>query len=333
MKRLKIAINGLGAIGRMLLRLLIDDSRFQIVAINDPASHHNLINLLNRSLQNHNWSRNQFKYEKNILYYQKQTITCLQFQRPIDCKWDQFDCDLVIEASGRFTSYNDLQQHLQAGAKQVFLTTNFHDPIWATKTVIYNFNHSEIDLNQPILSLGSCTSHCLLLTLKTLQKTLKFQTVNATSIHAMTNQQALFDRLNNHYVTSRSILNNILPATTNANKIIHTLMPNLKIAINALRVPVSIGSLLQLNLILQTPIELTTFHHQLSQLQTASFQVNNSNLSAIDIVGNSAAAIFDPKLTVKNGNLLQIGIWYDNEFGYVSQIYRFLVFFVNSKIN
>ncbi len=325
MRKLKIAINGLGIIGRLIVQTLIDDHRFQIVALNDPASPLYLAPFLNRfpsQLQ----PAGRFTFHDGQLNYCSQTIPYTRYAQPIGQLWGKTDCDLLIEASGRFNSFSTLQTHLQAGAKRIFITTNFQEPELFAQTLIYNFNHHLFNHQKRLWSFGSCTTNSLLLTLKACQSLFAFSSIQALTIHSVTNQQTVLNRLATQLANSYRILDNLLPARSNATRILKYFFPSCQSHVAALRVPTTSGSLLILNLGLKAPIDSTLLLHHLQQASNSSFQIRTTPLTLIDLRAQKTPVLLDWTLTVNHKTNLQLGIWYDNEIGYVQQIYQTLIY-------
>lgn len=327
-RKLKIAINGLGTIGRLIVQTIIDDQRFQIVALNDPSPPAYLVRLLNHVPQN-NTLNSTFTYQNGILSYQKYPIRYTQLSMPVPQLWSTSACDLLIEASGRFTTLSALQQHLQAGAKRVFLTTNFQDEALFANTLIYNFNHHLFTWEQPLWSFGSCTTNSLFLTLKACQPLCQLTSIKALSIHSATNQQSVLDRLGTNLANSYRLLDNLLPATSNAHRLLKAFFPNAQTHVTGLRIPTTAGSLLSLNLGIRQPISSQQLLDHLHHAQNSSFQISFQPLTLLDIRNQKTTAILDWSLTVKHKLNLQLGVWYDNEIGYVQQIYKSLIYFSN----
>ena len=323
MRKLRIALNGLGRIGRLIFQTLLPDQRFEIVAINDPAPPAAFL----RSLQQFP-SKSRFSYAQQTLKGHCYQIRYTQFLTPPPNFWGAVRADLLIEASGQFTSLNRLKLHLNAGAKRVFLTTNFLDPVLFPQTLIYNFNHETFNWTTQLWSFGSCTTNALFVTLKALSSLLKLTRINVLTIHSVTNHQPLLNRLSSDFLTGAGILDNVIPVPSHAADLLKIFFPACATNVTGLRIPTSTGALLLLSLNFKSPIDLFTLRTHLQTQTNASFQIQFTPLTLAQIRGMKTPAVLDWSLTVLQTYYLQLGVWYDNEVGYVQQIYQMLNYLV-----
>ena len=328
---LKIAINGLGRIGCLLFKELIGHSRVQIVALNDLKSGAQLAYLLNHATDNYSKHHPKFTFANGFLHYGSYAVLVTHHAYPQQCPWQQLKVDLVFEATGQFRKITQLQQHLTAGARQVLLTTNFQDVSPNYKTLIYNFNHQTYRSTDQIIALGSCTTNCLVLSLAALRQVVQFDQVWVQTIHAITNEQSLLDRLHEQPHLRRSVLNNIIPTPTKANAGIRLFFPDLEVIVSAVRVPVNVGSLLNISLVVKQPLDASSLHKRLQSCVNASFNITDRHFVSSNIIGNPVMAVLSTQLTQVANQLLKIGVWYDNEFGYVGQLVRFLNYLLKQQ--
>ncbi len=324
---MKIAINGFGRIGRLVFRIMEEDDFFDIVAINDLTSTEDLAYLLKYDT-NHRGYFKEVSYDDESIIVDGKKIKVFSEKDPSNLPWKELDIDLVFECTGKFTGYEDLLKHIEAGSKKVILSAPAKGNV---KTVVYGVNDDIIGVDDNILSAASCTTNCLAPVLKLVNDNFGIERGFMTTIHAYTNDQATLDiphKKGSHSRRGRACAMNIVPTSTGAATAIGKVIPSLdgKLQGGAIRVPVSDGSLIDLSL------ELT---EKVSEEEINSMFMNNENdtlkatfdpIVSSDVISTTYGAIVDLSLTkvveADGKQMVKIVAWYDNEMGYSAQMVR-----------
>jgi len=334
-KKIKIAINGFGRIGRVFFRLVANHPEIQVVAINDLAEQENLRYLL--------------KYDTS---YRESSLDCERvFQKvqffaepdPRYLPWKDLDIDIVVEATGVFNTYSKANAHLEAGAKRVILTapvkeelknfTGIPEYTVVGKTILMGINDEELK-NCQISANGSCTTNAVSPVLQILDRTIGVDKAVLNTIHSYTSTQKMVDSSNKKdYRKGRAGAQNIIPTSTGAA--IATTLVIKKLAGKfdglALRVPTVLGSLVDLTFVAKRE---TSFEEVNLILRQASqekrwqgiFTVTDEPIVSSDIIANPYASIADLSLTkVVAGDLIKVLIWYDNEMGYATTLIKHIL--------
>ena len=324
---MKIAINGFGRIGRLVFRIMEEDDFFDIVGINGLTSTEDLAYLLKYDT-NHRGYFKEVSYDDESIIVDGKKIKVFSEKDPSNLPWKELDIDLVFECTGKFTGYEDLLEHIEAGSKKVILSAPAKGNV---KTVVYGVNDDIIGVDDNILSAASCTTNCLAPVLKLVNDNFGIERGFMTTIHAYTNDQATLDiphKKGSHSRRGRACAMNIVPTSTGAATAIGKVIPSLdgKLQGGAIRVPVSDGSLIDLSL------ELT---EKVSEEEINSMFMNNENdtlkatfdpIVSSDVISTTYGAIVDLSLTkvveADGKQMVKIVAWYDNEMGYSAQMVR-----------
>lgn len=324
---MKIAINGFGRIGRLVYRIMENDSFFDVVAINDLSSSEELAYLLKYDTNHRNYDKEVTFDDDGIIVDGKRTKVFAE-KDPKNLPWKELGIDLVFECSGRFTKKEDANLHIEAGAGKVIVSAPCKGDV---KTVVYNVNDDIIDSEDSIISAASCTTNCLAPVLKVIDDSFGIEKGFMTTVHAYTNDQATLDIAHKKGIKERrgrACALNIVPTSTGAATAIGKVLPNLdgRLSGGALRVPVSDGSLIDLSL------ELT---EKVTEDEVNSVFLNNASetikptfdpIVSSDVIGTTYGAIVDLSLTkvleVNGKQLVKVVAWYDNEMGYSAQMVK-----------
>ena len=244
---LRIAINGFGRIGRMVLRALYENNYkgLKVVAINNRASTETSAFLLERDTVHGKFNHN-IKYTKDEIIIGKDRIQCYQENDPINCPWDDDKIDIVLECTGKFNSKDESFKHIEAGAKKVIVSAPCKD---ADQTVVYGVNHKNISKQDRIISVASCTTNCLAPLAFAIHKNFKIEKGYMTTIHSYTTDQRLLDNSHKDLRRARSAPNAMVPTSTGAAKSLKMIIPELANKIDgiSIRVPTPNVSLVQLS--------------------------------------------------------------------------------------
>lgn len=325
----KIGINGFGRIGRLVLRRLLETSSSNdVVAINDLTSPKVLAYLLKYD-SNYGpfpWS---VDFSDNALIVNGKTIKVFAEKDAQNIPWKAEGVEIVVECTGFYTSAEKSQAHIDAGAKKVLISA----PAGDIKTLVYNVNDDTLNASDTIISVASCTTNCLAPMAKALNDAFEIKVGTMTTIHAYTGTQALVDGPRGKDLrASRAAAENIIPHTTGAAKAIGLVIPALvgKLKGHAQRVPTKTGSVTELVSILGKKVTVDDVNAALKKAteNNESFGYTNDDIVSTDIIGTHFGSVFDATQTevTEAGDLqlVKTVAWYDNEYGFVTQLIRVL---------
>lgn len=329
--KIKIAINGFGRIGRSLFRLLLDHPEIEVIAINDLADSRTLSHLLKYDSIHGVLKRTVTFTEKNILVDGK-TYPLTNHASISEITWG--DVDVVIEATGKFKSKEQLQKHITSGAKKVILTVPpLDDDI---KTIVWGVNETLLDGSEKIISNASCTTNNAAPMIKIIDELCGVEQAYITTIHSYTTDQSLHDQPHKDLRRARAAGQSIVPTTTGAAKALTKVFPHLSDVIGGcgIRVPVPNGSLTDLTLNVKNETSIEEIN---KAFKTASknylkgiLEYTEDPIVSIDIIDNTHSCIFDAQMTSVIGKFVKVIGWYDNEMGYSSRLID-LVKYISKK--
>lgn len=334
-KKIKIAINGFGRIGRIFFRLVFNHPDIQVVAINDLAEKDNLNYLLKYDTP---YGKCPWDCERAF-----QVVQFFNEPDPRYLPWKDLAIDVVIEATGVFNTYQKANAHIEAGAKRVILTapvkeetktsTNLPNYDIVGKTILVGINDEELK-NCQISANGSCTTNAVSPVLQILDRTIGVDKAILNTVHSYTSTQKLVDSPNKKdYRRGRAGAQNIIPTSTGAAIATTLVIKKLvgKFDGLALRVPTVLGSLVDLTFVAKketNPEEVNSILKQASQEKRWQdiFTTTEEPVVSSDIIANPYASIADLSLTkVIAGDLVKVLIWYDNEMGYAKTLIKHLL--------
>jgi glyceraldehyde 3-phosphate dehydrogenase len=313
---MKIAVNGLGRIGKLVARLLLEEDFCQELSINSnkitPKIAAYLLNY--DSIQGPLKEKLLVKEEK--LYYKGKEIKLSAKSQLEELNWEGID--LVLEATGAFNSRSEAKIHLEKGAKAVLVSAPCKN---ADSTIVMGVNKISGSTKGKVISLGSCTTNCLVPLVKILDESFGIESAFMTTIHAYTNDQALLDSRHQDLRRGRAAESSIIPTSSGVTKVIEELLPNLagKIDGVALRVPVQNVSMIDLSWISKKQASVEDINNRMKQAAEKLPKIlayNEEPLVSIDFNQSSFSAIFDATQTRVVDNLVRIAAWYDNERGF-----------------
>lgn len=327
----KVAINGFGRIGRLALRLMIDNPEFEVVAINDLTDAKTLAHLFK-----YDSSQGRFNGEIEVkdgafVVNGKEIKVCAE-RNPENLPWGALNVDIVLECTGFFTTQEKAGMHLKAGAKKVVISAPATGDL---KTVVFNTNHEILDGSETVISGASCTTNCLAPMAKVLNDKFGITKGFMTTIHAYTNDQNTLDcpHAKGDLRRGRAAANNIVPNSTGAAKAIGLVIPALagKLDGGAQRVPVITGSLTELVCTLDKKATKEEINAAMKAAANESFGYTEDEIVSSDVIGISFGSLFDATQTkvmeVNGEQLVKVASWYDNEMSYTNQLIRTLNFF------
>lgn len=326
---IKVAINGFGRIGRIAFRQMIVDNDFDIVAINDLTGAEDLAYLLKYDTNHRSFHEDEISFEGDeIVIAGKKRVKVYAEKDPANLPWKDLDIDLVLECTGLFTDKEKASAHITAGAKKVIISAPAKGDL---KTIVYNVNHEILTSDDQIISGASCTTNCLAPVLNLVNKEFGVEKGFMTTVHAYTNDQATLDIAHKKGIKARrgrACAANIVPASTGAASAIGLVIPDLlgKLDGNAMRVPVSDGSIVDLTLELKKNTSEEEINKLFENNRSETIDITYDPIVSSDILGKKLGALVDglstKVITVNDKQLVKILAWYDNEFGYTAQMLR-----------
>ncbi len=322
---MRIGINGFGRIGRTVFRILNKQQDFTVVAINDLADDDALAYLLKYDTVM-GPLRDSVSVNNGILSTTNHKVKMLNERDPAALTWTELGVDVVIEATGVFRTREQLQAHLDAGAGYVILTVPAKDEI--DFTVVIGVNEDRLTSEHKIISNASCTTNCLAPMAKVLNDAFGIEYGVINTIHAYTNDQRLADVPHSDWRRSRAAAENIIPTTTGAARAVGVVLPELKGKLDgiAMRVPVPDGSIVDLNVELNTDVSADDIRQAVKEASATDrlnsiLQYEDTPIVSSDIIGNPHSSIFDaPFTSVLDKRFVKTLNWYDNEWGYSNRV-------------
>ena len=322
---LKIGINGMGRIGRMIVRSIYENHNGKIIIkhINNRSNSEVCAGLLKYD-SIHGKFNGEIKSGSNYLRIMKDRISYSQYLKVNDIDWKKYGVDFVLECTGKFNSKDHLQSHLKNGAKRVIVSAPCNK---ADKTVVFGVNQKTIKKNDKIISAASCTTNCLAPVVDVLNK--NFLIINGfmTTIHAFTSDQRILDNSHKDMRRARSASQSIVPTSTGASKAIGEIIPSLKGKLDgiAMRVPTPNVSLIEFVFNVRKNISTDKLNRSFIKASKTYLKnilnVTEEKLVSIDFNHNNASAIIDASLTKVIGNKMgKITAWYDNEWGFSNRM-------------
>ncbi len=319
----KIAINGLGRIGRCVLRAIFEENiqGIDVVAVNGPAEIDQHVQLLQYD-SIHGRFPFPVTHDGSNIIIQGKKIPLLREKEVEKIDWKKFGVDVVLECTGKFTKTEDLQKHISSGAKKVILSAPAKSD--SVKTIVFGVNHENLSKNDAIISIGSCTTNCLAPVAKVLNDAIGIKKGFMTTIHSYTGDQNIVDGSHKSDLRrARAAAVSMVPTSTGAAKAIGLVLPELKGKLDgaAIRVPTPNVSVVDLTF---EALRNTTKEEVLSAIKTASeakmkniLRFEEKPLVSVDFNHTPESSIFDALETkVLEGNMVRILSWYDNEWGF-----------------
>ena len=323
---IRVAINDIGRIGRLAFRQIITATDFDIVAINDLGKSEDLAYLLKYDTVHRAFHEDLIKASNDeIIINNVKKIKVFNEQNPENLPWRELNIDLVLECTGKFTKYEDALKHINAGAKKVLISAPSKSD--NVKTIVYNVNDNILDGTETIVSAASCTTNCLAPVVNLLEKHIGIESGFMTTIHAYTNDQATLDIAHKKGIMSRrgrACAANIVPTSTGAASAIGKVIPSLagKLDGGAYRIPTEDGSLVEFTFIPKRATSIDEVNKIFEVNQNETLKITYDPIVSSDIIGKTYGALVDGLLTSTNNNLIKVIAWYDNEYGYTSQMLR-----------
>jgi len=322
-KMIRVSINGFGRIGRMVLKAGIDCPEIEFVAINDLTDTKTLAHLFKYDSV-HGLFKGTINYTDKSLIINNKEIMVFSQKDPEQLPWKDMNVDIVVESTGFFRKKEDVQKHINAGAKKVIITA-------PGKGVDFSFvkgvnEHLYDSEKHHVVDNASCTTNCLAPMVKVLDDNFGIERGFMTTVHAYTADQKLIDSPHKDLRRARSAAVNIVPTTTGAAAAVGNVIPELKGKLDgmALRVPVTDGSITDFVAILKKEVSIEQINNLFKSVSKHELkgvlEYSDEPLVSTDIIGNNHSCIFDSQLTNVNGKLVKVVGWYDNEWGYSNRV-------------
>ncbi len=319
----RVAVNGLGRIGRAILKLLMDEPSLELVAVNDLVDAGTLAYLLRFDTVYGRYSKPVMVDGDDLIVDGHRLRTSSQ-RDPSALPWKELGVELVFECTGALTRREDLEKHLRAGARMVLLSA----PSTGVEVVVHGVNAPAG--SSAIISCASCTTNCITPIVEVMGRRIGVTKAIMTTVHAYTSSQALVDGPNKRLRRGRAAAANLVPTTTGAAQATMRALPEYAGRFDgvALRAPVPVGSIADITFVTSRP----TTVDEVNQIFTEEADteryagvlgISRDPLVSSDIIGDARASIIDLELTrVVDGDLVKVMSWYDNEWGYANQMLR-----------
>ena len=321
---MRIGINGMGRIGRLLFRRLLNEPGITLAAVNDIMPADNLLYLLKYdSLYGRFIDELQLEAgsivagDKNILVFQK--------EYPLQLPWKALGVDVVLECSGKYSSLVAATEHLQAGAKKVLLSTTGSADI---PLLIYGFNQQQLTPAIDIISPGGCMTNCSTHILALLN-TIGIESAHINILHSYTSRQELVDTAHPQFRRGRAAAESIIPVEIDLVHSLERLLPlKDKLAAVSIRVPVTNGALADVTVQLTKQVTRLLVNNLFKQAAQDEYkgivEYTEDALVSADIKGNTHSCVIDGSLTSVVGKQVKLIAWFDNEYGYTSRMIDWL---------
>jgi glyceraldehyde 3-phosphate dehydrogenase len=327
-ENMRIAINGMGRIGRLLFRRLIGHETLELVAINDIMPPDNLAYLLKYDSVYGTFPHTMNLQDDDTLIVDGRSISILQEPDPIKLPWKELKVDVVLECSGRFTSRAGASAHLATGAKKVLLSTTGSSEI---PLMIYGFNQHLLTPETDIISPGGCMTNCSTHILYLLNS-IGIESAHINVLHSYTSRQGIVDAPHKQFRRGRAAAESIIPVEIDLAHSLEGLFPVLqqRIATVSTRVPVANGALADFTIQLKHATPAQEINELFRKAAAGEYKgiidYTEEQLVSLDIKGNTHSCIVDGTLTSAVGNHVKIITWFDNEYGYTSRMLDWLLY-------
>lgn len=324
---MRIAVNGQGRIGRLLLRRLLHHPTLKVVAVNDIMAPDNLAYLFQYDSVYGTFAE-KVTYTQGVLQAGGQQVPVFCQPDPLQLPWAALDIDVVIECSGSFSHRQGAARHLEAGAKKVILSTTGSPDI---PLYIYGYNQQQLQPDWQMLSPGGCMTNCSVPVLDVMHGAFGVASAQVHFLHSYTSRQQLVDAPHNQYRRGRAAAESIIPVEIDLSKSLERLMPQLdgKVAAISTRIPVANGALGDFTL--QTEARCTLQEVQAAFADAAGkkykgvLECTEEPLVSLDVKGNTHSCVIETPLISIVGNQVKVFAWFDNEYGYTSRIMDWLL--------
>ena len=322
---LRVAINGFGRIGRLVLRAIVESGRrdIEVVAVNDLGPIETNAHLL-RYDSVHGRFPASVTVDGDVMIAAGHRIKVTAIKNPAELPHKELDVDIALDCTGIFTSKEKASAHLTAGAKRVLISAPGED---ADITVVYGVNHDKLTKDHLIVSNASCTTNCLVPVAKVLHDAVGIERGMMTTIHSYTNDQPSLDQMHKDLYRARAAALSMIPTSTGAAKAVGLVLPELKGKLDgvSVRVPTPNVSLVDLKFCASRTTSVEEINNAVKGAALGPLKgildVVHDKLVSVDFNHNPASSSFALDQTrVMDGNFVSIMTWYDNEWGFSNRM-------------
>ncbi len=323
-RKIRLAINGFGRIGRAAFKIALENKRFQVVAINDLTDAETLARLLQNDTVYGRYAK-KVSVKSSAITVNGQAFPVIAQPDPTKLPWKKYNVDVVLECTGRLVDGDKAKAHLKSGAKKVLLSAPAKGG--GAETFLLGVN-AQTYKNQTIVSNASCTTNCIAPVAQVMDSVFGVQKAMMTTIHSYTADQNLIDGPHKDPRRARAAAANIIPTTTGAAIAMGEVIPSLQGIFDglAIRVPTICGSLSDFTFLLKKNVTVKQVNQALIRASKTPrmrgvLMCTDEPLVSSDIIGNPYSSIVDLSLTkVVDGNMVKVVAWYDNEYGYTRRL-------------
>ncbi|MFZ4105554.1 type I glyceraldehyde-3-phosphate dehydrogenase [Flavobacterium sp.] len=327
----RIAINGFGRIGRNVFRLLLNHPSIEVVAINDIADNRTMAHLIKYD-SIHGVLPYIVSYDENAIIIDGKSYLFFHDKEISNINWDSID--MVIESTGKYTTFEEINKHILAGAKKVILTAP--SEVSEIKTVVLGVNEHILDGSEKLVSNASCTTNNAAPMMQVIKELCGIEQAYITTVHSYTTDQSLHDQPHKDLRRARGASQSIVPTTTGAAKALTKIFPDLdgKIGGCGIRVPVPDGSLTDITFNVTREVTIEEINLAFKKASQTNLKgildYTEDPIVSVDVIGNKNSCVFDSQLTSVIDKMVKVVGWYDNEVGYSSRIIDLIQFMKNS---
>lgn len=319
----RIAINGFGRIGRNLFRLLLNHPTIEVIAINDIADNRTMSHLIKYD-SIHGVLSEECSYDDTSIWVGSKQYLFFHEKNIPNLNWKSLNIDLVVEATGKYKTFDEINAHILAGAKKVILSAP--SEVDAIKTVVLGVNESILDGTETIVSNASCTTNNAAPMIKIISELCGIEQAYITTVHSYTTDQSLHDQPHKDLRRARGASQSIVPTTTGAAKALTKIFPEFegKFGGSGIRVPVPDGSLTDITCYVKRQVSIEEINAAFKKASENELKgilaYTQDPIVSVDIIGNPNSCLFDSQLTSVIDKMVKVVGWYDNEIGYSSRI-------------
>jgi len=319
-----IGVNGFGRIGRYFTRLVLAQSKWDGLVVNDIGDKEVLIHLLKYDSIHGGFSL-KFERKGDKLYFENgKTIQFLSHTDPASIPWSKYAVSLVVESTGLFTDKASAEKHILAGAKKVVISAPSSSEF--VKTIVLGVNDDVLSTADTIVSNASCTTNNVAPMIQVIRSLCTIESAYITTVHSFTTDQRLHDAPHKDFRRARAATQSIVPTTTGAAKAITRVFPDLegKIGGCGVRVPVPNGSFSDLTMVVKNPPSVEAINQAMLHASQTNLKgvlsYTEDPIVSIDVINNPASCLFDAGLTSVINSMVKVVGWYDNEAGYSNRL-------------
>lgn len=319
----RIAINGFGRIGRNLFRLLLNHPTIEVVAINDIADNRTMSHLIKYD-SIHGVLPYDCSFDDNNIIVDGKPYLFFHEKSISDLNWEAVNVDIVVESTGKYKAFDEINAHILAGAKKVILSAPAE--VEGIKTIVLGVNEHILDGSEKIVSNASCTTNNAAPMIKVISELCGIEQAYITTVHSYTTDQSLHDQPHKDLRRARGASQSIVPTTTGAAKALTKIFPEFegKIGGSGIRVPVPDGSLTDITCYVKREVTIAEINARFKQAAENELKgilaYTEDPIVSVDIIGNQNSCLFDAQLTSVIDKMVKVVGWYDNEIGYSSRI-------------